>query len=1029
MLPRARAEWIYGSIVERRRDPALLRYVGFGQYRLSVFPVPAQGEMKVSVTFVHLLAVKDGVVTYRAPVIESLSSGGERTQVGLDVTIRNAKRVEKVEPLHGTLRRLPGGSKTVRVAMAPAMVSLDRAIGVRYRYEGLTESLAVADEPVDGMRCIVLRRHVPVPPADLDRPVIYVFDASASMGQTDLALMKKTFAEHLANVPAGDRINVVATHAGDLLQWKPAPVPADEAGKKDALAFVERLEAAGGTDLAGAMRAAMAMLQPGRRGELVVLSDGRDTVGARWGGRPEKETDDLAVSTAGMELVCLSPGRLSWGMSRLLRRARLAWDARIRADRYRRDVKELSRWHSVCMGTHRSDAARASLRATKGSSVAGFAFDHWVDLGGLYVTGGGRVRGPGPFRLQVTVGDRKPSYDEAVVISAAAEAPREWVDTLLGRYEVDAEIQTLRIDGGDTSANVQAFRKCMAEARRLRIVTECTALLALETEKDYRQRHIRRTVGPETPPAGPAVTPAADTGDESGLTAEQGKRLAAEAAEAEKNGRLALARQLRKMLADCTGDLDVHWDSMVDEQWERLLEDAARRGSHRDAPTRGQLLALLVRPTLLDGLVGRRALPVSKQKVIRSGVPIRDDVGKKLRARLTDVSLKNIAFSDALDYFREITGLNLYVHWKQIEAYHKEARNVPVTVSLKDVSARDFLDVLVSEGRGANIPALTVWVSGNVVHVGERDDADARMDIRLYDVRDLQSVRPPAPPVRRRPSTSLFGADDDAVDSVGTGDLWGSEDDVDEILTRPEAIANVRNLTVDTERSDTPEESEYWVEDEETDYWPERLAVRGIRMAQLRDVLTGMVQRDSWYPNGTASIALLDGVFVVRQTVANHERLERLLNAFRETRLTRYQGFRSASSERLFTEDGRIKPWVAALLRKAREGKLSAFSSVRVREVSGRKYARINGVWLDVNLTTDTRIVALAPDGPAARAILPRLAPNREWTELGPVVVSAIDPRYAVAVERMGLEDAKDARVQALLKALDDVGKEVAPAK
>ena len=296
--------------------------------------------------------------------------------------------------------------------------------------------------------------------------------------------------------------------------------------------------------------------------------------------------------------------------------------------------------------------------------------------------------------------------------------------------------------------------------------------------------------------------------------------------------------------------------------------------------------------------------------------------------------------------------------------------------------------------------------AGTWVHIGERGGEDTRMDTRmetrLYDVRDLQSAEPPTPPVRRRrQSTGLFGDDDDSddVDSVGTSDRWESDDDGGELRTWPEAIDNVTDLTVDTESFDSADESEDWAEDERDaeDRW-ERRVVRGVRLRELRDVLTAIVERDSWYPNGTASISLLDGVFIVHQTRKNHELVEHFLNAFRETRPTRYQGFRSASSERMFTEDGRIEPWVAALLAKAREGKLAAFSSVRVREVSGRKYARINGVWLDVNLTTDTQIVALTPDGPAARAVLSRLGPNREWTELGPVVVSAIDARHAVAV-------------------------------
>ncbi|MFI4881475.1 MAG: VIT domain-containing protein, partial [Phycisphaerales bacterium JB064] len=55
IMPADEARTIYNRIVSSMRDPALLEFVGTSLVRSSVFPVPAQGEQVVSLTYDHAL--------------------------------------------------------------------------------------------------------------------------------------------------------------------------------------------------------------------------------------------------------------------------------------------------------------------------------------------------------------------------------------------------------------------------------------------------------------------------------------------------------------------------------------------------------------------------------------------------------------------------------------------------------------------------------------------------------------------------------------------------------------------------------------------------------------------------------------------------------------------------------------------------------------------------------------------------------------------------------------------------------------
>lgn len=86
ILTHDEARSIYEDIVRRRRDPALLEYVGRNLVRVSVFPIPPQGERKIRLRYTEVLKPENGLHRYAYPL--STSRFGSRPVGTATVSIK-----------------------------------------------------------------------------------------------------------------------------------------------------------------------------------------------------------------------------------------------------------------------------------------------------------------------------------------------------------------------------------------------------------------------------------------------------------------------------------------------------------------------------------------------------------------------------------------------------------------------------------------------------------------------------------------------------------------------------------------------------------------------------------------------------------------------------------------------------------------------------------------------------------------------------------------------------------------------------
>jgi Ca-activated chloride channel homolog len=323
---REEARRIYDSIVRSRRDPALLEYAGKNLFQASVFPISPHSEKKIELTYSQVLTGDEGTVGYRYPLGTGWRANGFITDVPRPIPMprplprpmprqmppiresdeQGTSRLPQPRPNVGVVSgeieivsriALKGiyspsheievkrdGERHARITFETRTTSGQPDLQLFYALseQEFGASLLTYREPgKDGYFMLLL-----APKAELDekavaaKEVVFVLDTSGSMaddGKMEKARAALRFGVNALN--ARDRFNIVS-FAGEEHLLSERLLNADASGKKQALEFIERLKATGGTNINDALLAAFKQLPASERPQMVVLlTDGQPTVG------------------------------------------------------------------------------------------------------------------------------------------------------------------------------------------------------------------------------------------------------------------------------------------------------------------------------------------------------------------------------------------------------------------------------------------------------------------------------------------------------------------------------------------------------------------------------------------------------------------------------------------------------------------------------------------------------------------------------------------------------------------------------
>ena len=266
------ARRVYDEVTGRRRDPGLLEKVGDGVFAFRVFPIQPDERKRVSVAYTAWLPRRGRRVEYRAPVH---LAGAE-----VKVTIRSSRPLRDIRSsTHAIEVDRGGGGEVVVRAGAPRAGKRGQLV-LAWEVDEPAWSLAAAyhkDGGRDGYFVLALA----APPLGdrqvAAKDVTIVLDRSGSMAGLPMAQARQAAADVVRRLGARDRVNVIAfDDAADPLF--DAPREASAATRARAIAFIERLREGGGTDIALALRTALAAQKAGKRPRVVLfVTDGQSS--------------------------------------------------------------------------------------------------------------------------------------------------------------------------------------------------------------------------------------------------------------------------------------------------------------------------------------------------------------------------------------------------------------------------------------------------------------------------------------------------------------------------------------------------------------------------------------------------------------------------------------------------------------------------------------------------------------------------------------------------------------------------------
>ncbi|MGC9454140.1 MAG: VIT domain-containing protein [Phycisphaerae bacterium] len=280
------ARRIYEDIVRRKRDPALLEYVGFGLIKTSAFPLEPNKPVQVVVTYKNICRRDRDTVEVWYPLNTEKFSAQPIDDVKVTVDVQADSDVSAVySPTHNLNVERKGPRRFVATYHEQGVIpTTDFQVFYKASAADVGATL-LTHQPVVGEDGYFMLLVSPNPRSAAQKPmpkdVVVVLDRSGSMSGEKFAQARESLRHVLGNLNADDRFNVVVY--SDIIDvFFDKLQSADESNVTKAIDLLDRISATGGTNIRDALVTALEMFDGSDRpGYVLFLTDGLPTVGER----------------------------------------------------------------------------------------------------------------------------------------------------------------------------------------------------------------------------------------------------------------------------------------------------------------------------------------------------------------------------------------------------------------------------------------------------------------------------------------------------------------------------------------------------------------------------------------------------------------------------------------------------------------------------------------------------------------------------------------------------------------------------
>ncbi|HVF66012.1 MAG TPA: VIT and VWA domain-containing protein [Pyrinomonadaceae bacterium] len=281
---REEARRIYDEIVRRQRDPGLLEYAGRDLFQASVFPIAPHSDKKLELTYTQVLKAEGGTVSYRYPLGTGRNVSQITGEVSGRVEIEGREPVRNVYSPSHEIETSRKGERSARVSFESKAGQAPQDFQLFYTLSDSDFGMTLLTHREPGKQGYFL---LTISPKDnvseqeyAAKDVVFVLDTSGSMAEA--GKMEKARAALLFGVRSlrpADRFNVI-NFAGEEHLMTSGLLQADAAGRAMGEEFISKLRPVGGTNINGALVAAMTQFDRSERPRILVfMTDGLPTVG------------------------------------------------------------------------------------------------------------------------------------------------------------------------------------------------------------------------------------------------------------------------------------------------------------------------------------------------------------------------------------------------------------------------------------------------------------------------------------------------------------------------------------------------------------------------------------------------------------------------------------------------------------------------------------------------------------------------------------------------------------------------------
>jgi len=355
--------------------------------------------------------------------------------------------------------------------------------------------------------------------------------------------------------------------------------------------------------------------------------------------------------------------------------------------------------------------------------------------------------------------------------------------------------------------------------------------------------------------------------------------------------RVSIADELRAHLEDRLEELLARGVSHDDAVRQALAEfgDAAGLAGQFVAISRNRkrrwlmrLATFSVAATLLiaAGLVifwpGRNAAPGVAVAVAQDSVAPEKPAGgnaasqeprlQELLDKRIDLEVVEVPLKDVISYLQHETGIQFVIRQKIMEEA-SVSPDTPVTRSLKRVRVSTLLDLVLSELE------LTYVERDELLLITTPEDAESRMEVRVYDCRDLLTMPAPDNSKKTSPRDGSAGpkSTSSEIPGASAADPFGAPQGTLQQKAKTDGgfgggmLAGGSTENAGRKTAERP------------------LTEHEIKAQQLMDIVSHNVDPQTWDEyGGPGSIGEYNGLIVVAQTGETHRKVERLFDMLRE---------------------------------------------------------------------------------------------------------------------------------------------------